>query len=285
MIFDNCETVNIEFKKVFITPDMAKYILDNNNIGNRRLSASYKKYAADMKNGTWEQLSVASIILYDGANDILKDGQHRLAAIVESGIGQWFYVYLKPDVKVIDRGRKRTVDDIMRLRGCEEDVADSFVTAIAKTYFDLFADNHLCSDSQIIDFCVKHADELKKARRLTVGGRGTITKHASVGFATFCALYSGVDYNLLENFFKVVNTGFANGDKDSSAVVLRKMLEESKGHANTKQRRLDRALFVDDAIRDYVNGVTRKLRYKKCNGKYIKAFCNDETQSNTSGTE
>lgn len=281
MIFDNCETVNIKFKKVFITPEMAKYILENNNIGNRKLSDAYKKYASDMESGAWEQLSIASIILYDGENDVLKDGQHRLAAVAESGIGQWFYVYTDAKTEIIDRGKTRSIDDIMRLRGYDEDVANRFVVAIAKTYYDLFVKHNACADGKTIDFVLKYGDLLKKARKLTHRGCHPLTKQSTVAFATFCALYAGVDYDELNHFFEVVNTGFANGEKDSAAVVLRKMLQDEKNSRNSRRHRTKKALVTDMAIHDYISGKVRKQIYTKYNGVYIDSFCNNETRSDT----
>ena len=76
-------TIN-DISIVDVTPAQAKVWLDECNTKNRRLNPSHvRRIALQMKNGQW--LFNGDTICFD-TNGILVDGQHRLEAIVESGV-------------------------------------------------------------------------------------------------------------------------------------------------------------------------------------------------------
>ena len=233
--------------------------------------------------GVWEQYSIASIILYDEEKDNLIDGQHRLAAVVESGVTIGFLVYLvnaNNKINFIDRGKTRTVSDLMTFQGYDNDVANSAIVAVSKYYYEAFASNgknKYCSDGDAIKFTIDNQEVLKKAKKLTYKGSSSLTRSAPIIFAAFCALKAGVSYDDLDHFFDVVNSGFANGSKDSSAVVLRKELQDLKGKNNLSQR-VRRTEFADMAIYDYVNNKERKQKYKTTRRIYVDLFCKNYTE-------
>lgn len=66
-----------------ISPEQAKKWLEKND-NNRNINyAKVKKMAKDMKEGHWDTTHQGIAIASDGT---LVDGQHRLLAIVESGV-------------------------------------------------------------------------------------------------------------------------------------------------------------------------------------------------------
>ena len=66
-----------------ITPEKAVEYLRHNTNNYRKLSlATVSKYVAEIKAGRW-QLNGETIVF--GEDGILKDGQHRLAAIAKAG--------------------------------------------------------------------------------------------------------------------------------------------------------------------------------------------------------
>lgn len=97
-----------------ITPVMAASLLDNNNTGNRNLNKSaVEKYAKVMRSGNWALTPQGLII--DGNSGRVVDGQHRLAAIRQTGITIDMYVtYVdNPETfKYLDQGRNRDFSDI-----------------------------------------------------------------------------------------------------------------------------------------------------------------------------
>src|SRR5271166_4925370 len=69
---------------VSVTPELAKRWLGKNHPGNRPVAWSrVASFANDMRDGNWKLTHQA--IGFDGS-DMLIDGQHRLEAVVQSGV-------------------------------------------------------------------------------------------------------------------------------------------------------------------------------------------------------
>lgn len=106
-----------DIRLVDITPDLARewlsFNIHNRNIRQRVVLA----YAADMQDGNWRWNGETIKFAADGA---LLDGQHRLAAIAESGctIPTLVVRGLKNDAQeTVDGGAKRRFADVLKLRG------------------------------------------------------------------------------------------------------------------------------------------------------------------------
>jgi len=101
----------------WITPEDATRLLDRND-SNRNIRARVvSAYARDMESGRW--LTTGETIKL-GHNGELLDGQHRLEAIVTTGIAQRMLVVrdLDPEARrVIDTGAIRTGGDALRMAG------------------------------------------------------------------------------------------------------------------------------------------------------------------------
>ena len=100
-----------------ITPEFAQELLAVNTM-NRPLSRFVvDAYANAMKRGEWQYNGDTIRVAASGA---LLDGQHRLHAIVKSGIPQRYIIVRNlPDdtFRTIDQGKKRTVGDVLATRG------------------------------------------------------------------------------------------------------------------------------------------------------------------------
>jgi hypothetical protein len=104
-----------------VTPAKAASWLKKNR--NRHLrKTTVTSFAADMVNGAWSPSHQG--IAFD-LNGNLIDGQHRLAAIVKSGVSLWFLVCRDVPVRVdgvkanvmdvLDRGNSRSIADVLKL--------------------------------------------------------------------------------------------------------------------------------------------------------------------------
>jgi len=95
-----------------VSPDFAEEILSNCNTHNRKISqAVVDKYATDMKNGKWKATHQG--LAFD-KNWTLLDGQHRLWAVIESGVTVEMAVTTgmdKETLLAIDGGRARRAQD------------------------------------------------------------------------------------------------------------------------------------------------------------------------------
>lgn len=101
-----------------IGPEEASALLLESNTHNRALnSRRVDGFAGAMARGEWEFNGDAVRISESG---VLQDGQHRLAAVVQSGIARTFVVVSGlPDSaqETMDLGSKRSVSDVLKLRG------------------------------------------------------------------------------------------------------------------------------------------------------------------------
>lgn len=104
-------------KEIVITPALAEHLLENNP-NNRKVSQrTVGIIANDIRSGRWAVNGETIIIADDGT---LNDGQHRLWAIIESGISvSSMIVYGVPrkTKETIDIGRQRTTGDFIGMAG------------------------------------------------------------------------------------------------------------------------------------------------------------------------
>ncbi len=102
-----------------IDASVAMAYLNKNAENNRRANRSLvQRYAADMRNGRW-RAEVMDPIRFD-STDRLIDGQHRLMAIVDSGVAQTMLVIRGIDpstIHMIDTGRARSPADMLKIKG------------------------------------------------------------------------------------------------------------------------------------------------------------------------
>lgn len=106
----------MRIEKVLVTPAMAAEWLTHND-SNRYLGRQFVTELANaMLNGTFKLTHQPIAITADGE---LVDGQHRLAAVVESGKSVWMNVArdVDPDTfDVIDAGKRRSNADVLGIR-------------------------------------------------------------------------------------------------------------------------------------------------------------------------
>lgn len=103
--------------RMHITPDQAETWLGHNHRNRTLRKQVVSRYARDMTNGKW--LYNGEAIKFDIDGNLL-DGQHRLQAIVESGVTVETEVVtgLAPDTQdVMDTGLKRSPGDMLALHG------------------------------------------------------------------------------------------------------------------------------------------------------------------------
>jgi hypothetical protein len=77
-------------RKITVTPEMAAAWLKKRNTHNRTIRVlAVERYISDMKSGRWRL--IGNPISFDESGTLL-DGQHRLAAVAQSGIACEFFV-------------------------------------------------------------------------------------------------------------------------------------------------------------------------------------------------
>lgn len=100
-----------------ITPELAQAMLQKNTDNRKPDKQRIRQYSADMKAGRWKFTTQTIGI---GTTGRVVDGQHRLFAIVDSGITITCLVVFDADEStfaVIDTGKTRTGNDIWQIDG------------------------------------------------------------------------------------------------------------------------------------------------------------------------
>lgn len=101
-----------------IGPEEAATLLKLNHNNRKRNQNTVIRYASDMAAGRWR--NVGDPIRFNGTR--LFDGQHRLAAIVMSGVQLEMYVIdglTEDDMSVIDTGKPRSLNDTLQWAGAK----------------------------------------------------------------------------------------------------------------------------------------------------------------------
>lgn len=259
----NEPTTKPEAFVLWITPEMAANMLQNNT-NNRKISPGLVSiYRNDINRGEWE-LNGETICL--GVNGTLKDGQHRLKAIVDTGKAvQGVVVFNVPDTAhVYDVGRKRSIADVLSMKGISPQYANKQVTAIANLYEQMLVagrSNQLTS-SEVEDFINKHSDGLRFVLNLSSGGKNTIGSFSVYKTAMLFAYEGNEDPDRLVQFNNIATHGDVATESDTAAVRIREMVLSKKltnqGGSAVRSRR---AFTIERAIKDFCQKKNRKKAY------------------------
>lgn len=246
-----------------ITPQVAAKYLQQNIKNYRPMSrAKIKQYAEDMKTGRW-QLNGESIQFDE--NGILKNGQHRLSAVIMAGVSIKMTVMrgVAEDVTVYDLHTKRTALDVATASGLS--VTKDYMSAI--NLLLLLRNGKMPTQIESAEYAVKHENELNRVKRCLLNGDYTKKlKRASAFLSCYLMLQTKkMPFYELEVFFRVFATGDQRGTDGyatSSAIVARRMFDERwNGKSNQRAQREQLDVFVQ-ALNDMHNGRERTNNYK-----------------------
>lgn len=207
-----------------VTPEQATEWLETRNTNNRRIRKNQvQQLARDMAEGNW--LLTGDSIKFD-KNGVLRDGQHRLAAIVESGIPAQLLVVrgIEPEAQsAIDIGSRRLAYDALKLRGVEGDMKNA--AAIARSVF-MYDNARVPTHLETIKFVEDHEEELADAVTVSemVRRSGQLTGGSFYGAAYY--LLARINRAAAGDFFEKLASG-VELEKGSPILLLRRHL--SKG--------------------------------------------------------
>lgn len=179
---------------------------------NRRLrSKKVAKYARMMAAGLWDDRTHQGIAV--SPEGYLVDGQHRLWAVIESKTTQVMWVTFNVALeaqKVMDDGSRRSATDFSQFNGLQLGVARFLVRS------------RELSNAEANAVADRYADAIE----FTTTG---ISKHVrgvtlSPVLAVVARAYYSQDRVRLQEFIKVLHTGYMVGPQDGAAVKLRNWL-------------------------------------------------------------
>ena len=256
----------MELKKMTVTPELAKRLMTYNTNNRKLKPAAVKEYAYKMQNGMWNGNVLDPIVVTkDG---VLENGQHRLEAVIKSGVAVQMYVATDAEsaAGAYDVGVPRSIRDALMIRGIiRNELRHTTIQAVISYIFETLG---LPRKEPVLveKYCGKYGDILYDAT--TASGQGTtnaISKKAGVMTGAYMALRCGVDYGELERFFRAVNTGFSDRPQDSCAILLRNYIltadQINIATVGVRGRRKNLHIYTECAIADYVAGKSRRRAY------------------------
>lgn len=221
-----------------ITPELAEVWLGKNAEFQRKLRQSIvNRYARDMERGEW--VPTHQGVAFDCKGRLI-DGQHRLAAIVKSGVSIEMPVARNTSARAfdhVDLGFARTTAEVLRARG------DGWITnehiAIARlaeygTDTAQILKNRSPFELQTIVEAHKNAlhfvfqNTARRVRGVTV---------APVLAAVVLAYYEEMDRVRLAEFLHLLVSGVSsNPSRDATVIRLRDWLRDTKQQGNSVAR-------------------------------------------------
>lgn len=218
----------MKIEKVFVSPDFAKSLLAKNNQNRRHTTAIVSRYAAAMSEGRWKENTAESIKISKSGQ--ILDGQHRLMAVVKSGIGVNFHVAtgLDDDIfDVIDTGKKRTGGDTLSVLG----VKDYNVIAGAINLVFLAEEGlryrRFTSNDETLERYRECPDFWAKCAKMSGSWSRRISGALSSGWiAAFFYLFNKIDEDDSIGFLDQLCTG--ENIKNKTILVLRKRLIDAR---------------------------------------------------------
>lgn len=203
-----------------ITPKRAAEYLARNTQNRPLMARRVETMANDMRHGRWRLTHQGIAFNCDGS---LRDGQHRLAAIVASGmpVRAWVFEGLTDEaMEVIDTHRSRSVADVAHFQGLP--VGRNEVATATRMIQEFHGDGRtITSRQEILDACRTHLAAIQFAHE-GLGSR-SYARHASIA-AVVAKAYYHVDRDRLRQFCEVLSTGVVSDPADSAAATLLRFL-------------------------------------------------------------
>lgn len=201
-----------------VSPELARTWLTKNTKNRNIVQSSVDALTQDMRSGNWHFTNQGIGFYKDGT---LADGQHRLHAIIKSGVTVTMQVTHGLDdeaVMGIDAHRARTTADVINLIGETANVKSQDI-AVLRLAFDTKSQKP--SNETMLSMCHVAVNDCHYIQGLF--GSNKFSK-AVVIAALLMALKAGVSRDEIEEFVDVLVSGVVKNERDKSVLILRDKL-------------------------------------------------------------
>jgi hypothetical protein len=235
-----------------VTPAKAKEWLAKFNSGNRNMrSVTVDSFASDMLKGHWSQNHQAIAFGLDGK---LKDGQHRLAGIVRSGVSIWFLICRDvPDriegskakvMDTIDRGNSRSVADVLKLsHGYKVDA--NMISAACGAIATLSVSNPFVRVRKLsVSTVLSIVERYKKGLQFASENRPVTLRLRSSPICGAIAFAYAVSPKKTEDFFIPFATGVGLAAESPTLILRNYIMNELVSSRGSQRERFDLAEAV-----------------------------------------
>lgn len=205
-----------ESRIVQISPELAQFILENKNLGNRsRKPVKIKQYAKDMADNNW---SLTGETIKFGTDGNLKDGQNRLAACVRANTPFTTHAVFGIDPATfthMDIGANRNHTDVFTIMGVpyarDVGLAVRMLMAWDRDYTDTRA--LTTSNEELRNYYLNQIDEdilhmgIKMARKVNRTTSYPIAHTSALFYSAWKAGHSEKVKAFMDDFSKGIGTG------------------------------------------------------------------------------
>lgn len=254
---------NVDFEA--ITPELATTWLAHNTRNRSLRPAVVDRFASAMRRGEWQVNGDAIRFASDGT---LLDGQHRLAAIIKSGITQTQLVVRGLDVstqETMDVGGRRGLADSLKLRG--ESKTNELTTALNWLYRYRTRQMSHKTVFPTIQQAIALLDENPGLRDSLIYGdrmqRHLRFSHGLAGFLYY--VFSEIDPGDAEDFFDRLISGTGLVEEDPILALRRRIEDEAIAMQRMEAYRM--AALAIKAWNAYRDGRRVKLLMWKPGGR------------------
>lgn len=231
---------------MLITPEIARNLLDNKNVRNRKLSPiKVNIYSQELTDGKW-RITHQGIAFYE--DGVLADGQHRLEAIVRTGVSIIMLVAFGLSYEsaiFIDEGKSRSVADVSAISPFHDAISTDMMgvgscvisSLIGKDKKSGAAKRIFNGTRNKLEFCEKHREALLESCRIEkqTGYMSAVKIFRSVLFR----MYYNIDrYNFTqeryEDLIEAVNQCIIRKNPENNIERLWKKVSEHNNRTGYK---------------------------------------------------
>lgn len=140
----------------FLTPALAKQLLEQNRINRKLRPRRVALYAADMKAGRWENNGETIIIAENG--DLL-NGQHRCVAVIQTGVTIPVFIVRGAPARVfktMDGGLPRSTSDVLHTAGYSNTKLIAAIAGFAYFYASGARMDNQATKAELFDLVERH---------------------------------------------------------------------------------------------------------------------------------
>lgn len=239
-----------------ITPEIASKYLEKNTNNYRNVNPQrVKAYALEMKNGNWKNNGEAIVFGTDG---ILKNGQHRLMACVQSNTPFETLVIRGCDEIIYDYGYTRTTSQELSKENIH--VQNTTIGAV-KLLYKILTHNKVTPEFTIRQYIKSNIECLNRVSNITTNSK-SVSKKAPCMLAVYCMIKTKeISDDLATEFIKILNSGNSVGsDEPSPALVARRQIMDLACRGTEAQETICSIMIY--ALRDYKAKKQRVKNYK-----------------------
>lgn len=239
-----------------ITPELAAAYLNKNSVNRNLKDTSIGRLAADMRDGKW-RLTHQGIAFYEDGR--LSDGQHRLHAIIRSGVSVMMSV--TRGLPLVSAGAidlvvpKTHVDNIQILAKVTTGEPSPITQDVLSTARVLmsFLQNpprgiDYVSLCQVEEYASKHLCGIKDVIAASRPRRKRVT-HRTLWANVYAAKCCGEPVERLVDFLVCMCTGQVNSDEDNAALRLREWMLTNQINPRTI---MPTSLRIQNALRAFL---------------------------------